>query len=710
MRRIDSETVRHILDTANIVDVVSDFVSLKRRGANYVGLCPFHNERTPSFSVSPARGICKCFSCGKGGSPVNFIMELEQMSFNEALRYLANKYHIEIKEHEISDEERQQESERESMWAVNDFALRHFEENLATHPDGKAIGLAYFRERGINDAMVARFHLGYALERTNALYEAATAKGFDERFLVDTGLCIRNDRGQVYDRFKGRVIYPVHSISGKVVAFGGRTLRSDKQTAKYVNSPESAIYHKSSQLYGLYQAKRAIVERGKCILVEGYMDVISMHQSGVENVVASSGTSLTDGQIRLIHRFAENVTVIYDSDAAGIKASLRGIDMLLAEGLNVKVLLLPEGEDPDSFAQHNSSDEVEKYIAENETDFIRFKTHILLDEAADDPIRRADVINDILRSIALIPDLVKRQVYIAECSRSLGIREEALGLQLQRIAAKKAEDESVKIQRRQTLESLNQKPAEDENAGPAFLKEYERRVLRYIVKYALCEFCDIDNGSGKFEPMTVLDYVRAEMQRDGLAFSNPLHVRVMEMVEETAETWPQNRKEVETRLEVERKKKLDEAYADLRSQQLGVSAINAREAQILAQCDESYRAALDHAALDYVSRTLCSSPDDEVRRLSTELSIDRYHLSKVHTKHTKVESERESLIRLVPRAISELKGAILEMMIHDLQTRLRENPDAGNDVELLREMMRLTALRSEFARNLGERTITPRHI
>ena len=472
MRRIDSETVRHILDTANIVDVVSDFVSLKRRGANYVGLCPFHNERTPSFSISPARGICKCFSCGKGGSPVNFIMELEQMSFNEALRYLANKYHIEIKEHEVSDEERQQESERESMWAVNDFALRHFEENLTTHPDGKAIGLAYFRERGINDAMVARFHLGYALERTNALYEAATAKGFDERFLVDTGLCIRNERGIVYDRFKGRVIYPVHSISGKVVAFGGRTLRSDKQTAKYVNSPESAIYHKSSQLYGLYQAKRAIVERGKCILVEGYMDVISMHQNGVENVVASSGTSLTDGQIRLIHRFAENVTVIYDSDAAGIKASLRGIDMLLAEGLNVKVLLLPEGEDPDSFAQHNSSAEVEKYIAENETDFIRFKTHILLDEAADDPIRRADVINDILRSIALIPDLVKRQVYIAECSRSLGIREEALGLQLQRIAAKKAEDESVKTQLRLTLESLNKLSAEDETAGLGFLKDY----------------------------------------------------------------------------------------------------------------------------------------------------------------------------------------------------------------------------------------------
>ena len=374
MKRIDPETTRQILDAANILDVVSDFVSLKRRGSNYMGLCPFHNERTPSFSVSPARGICKCFSCGKGGSPVNFIMEHEQMNYQEALRYLAKKYHIEIREREVSDEERRQESERESMWAVNEFALRHFEDNLVSTPDGRAIGLAYFRERGINDAMIERFHLGYSLEHSTALYDAARAKGFDDRFLVETGLCIRTDHGRIYDRFKGRVIYPVHSISGKVVAFGGRTLRSDKQVAKYVNSPESPIYHKSSQLYGLYQAKRAIVAKGKCILVEGYMDVISMHQAGVENVVASSGTSLTEGQIRLIHRFTEN-----DRH----QASLRGIDMLLAEGLNIKVLLLPDGDDPDSFAQHHSSTEVEEYLAANETDFIRFKTRILLEDAAD---------------------------------------------------------------------------------------------------------------------------------------------------------------------------------------------------------------------------------------------------------------------------------------------------------------------------------------
>ena len=372
MRKIDRETVQKILDAADIVEVVSDFVSLKRRGANYIGLCPFHNERTPSFSVSKSKGICKCFSCGKGGSPVNFIMELEQMTYNEALRYLAKKYNIEIQEHEMSEQEREEASARESMMAINDFAMRHFEHILTDTPDGRDIGLAYFRERGINDAMIKRFHLGYALEKRDELYNSAIQQGFSEQFLLDTGLCYKTERGVVQDRFRGRVIYPVHTVSGKVVAFGGRTLRKDKDVAKYVNSPESVVYRKSYELYGLYQAKQAIVKKDKCILVEGYMDVISMHQSGVENVVASSGTSLTEGQIRLIHRFTENVTVIYDSDAAGIKASMRGIDLLLAEGLNVKVLLLPDGEDPDSFAQNHSSSEVEAYLKDNEQDFIAF--------------------------------------------------------------------------------------------------------------------------------------------------------------------------------------------------------------------------------------------------------------------------------------------------------------------------------------------------
>lgn len=332
MKRINPETVQRILDTAQIVDVVSDFVSLKRSGSGYKGLCPFHNERTPSFSVSPSKNICKCFSCGKGGSPVNFIMEMEQMSFNEALRYLANKYHIEIAEEEMTAEQQEAESKRASMFAINDFAAKHFATNMMEHPDGRAIGLSYFRSRGINETMVKRFGLGYALDKGDDLLTAATRKGFNTKYLVETGLAVKRDNGDLYDRFKGRVIYPVHTVSGKVVAFGGRTLRTDKTVAKYVNSPESDIYHKNRELYGLFQAKHAISRLDKCILVEGYMDVISMHQRGIENVVASSGTSLTEGQIRLIHRFTGNVTLVYDADPAGIKASLRGIGMLLAEG------------------------------------------------------------------------------------------------------------------------------------------------------------------------------------------------------------------------------------------------------------------------------------------------------------------------------------------------------------------------------------------
>ena len=329
MRKIDDETRQRILDATDIVEVVSDFVSLKRRGANYIGLCPFHNERTPSFSVSRSRGICKCFSCGEGGSAVNFIMKIENIGYYDALKYLARKYGIEVKEHEVSTEEREAENRRESMMAVNTFALEHFEHNIHDTENGQGIGLSYFKERGINDEMIKLFHLGYALDRPDELLKSALAKGYREQVLLDTGLCAKNSRGITYDRFKGRVIYPIFSVSGRPIAFGGRTLRSDKNIAKYVNSPESEIYHKSSVLYGLYQAKQSIVRKDKCFLVEGYMDVISMCQAGITNVVASSGTSLTQGQIRLLHRFTKNVTVIYDSDAAGIKASLRGIDLSL---------------------------------------------------------------------------------------------------------------------------------------------------------------------------------------------------------------------------------------------------------------------------------------------------------------------------------------------------------------------------------------------
>ncbi|MDE6303808.1 MAG: DNA primase, partial [Paramuribaculum sp.] len=435
MKRIDHETVRKIIDTADIVDVVSDFVSLKRRGANYKGLCPFHNDRNPSFTVSKSKNICKCFVCGAGGSPVNFIMLHEKLNFNEALRYLANKYHIEIKEEELSEDEQQKVNDRESMLAVNDFALGFFEHTMSDTDEGRAIGLSYFRERGISDAMISRFRLGYSPEKRDALAKAAVEKGYLPEYLVSTGLCFANDKGELRDKFHGRVIYPILSLSGKVVAFGGRTLRKEKDIAKYVNSPESIIYSKRRELYGLFQAKKAIVNKDKCLLVEGYMDVISLHQSGVENAVASSGTALTSEQINLIHRFTDNVTLIYDADPAGIKASLRGIDLLLEEGMNIKVLLLPEGEDPDSFAQSHTAEEVEKYIADNETDFIAFKTRNLMADAGNDPVARGKVINDIVMSIAKISDDVTRLLFVGECARSLNIDEKVLSLQTAKFRA-----------------------------------------------------------------------------------------------------------------------------------------------------------------------------------------------------------------------------------------------------------------------------------
>ena len=384
---IDQATIDRILDAAQITDVVSDFVTLRKRGVNYVGLCPFHDDKTPSFYVSPAKGLCKCFACGKGGNAVHFIMEHEQMSYPEALKYLAKKYGIEIKERELSSEEKIAQSERESLFIVNNFARDYFQSILKNHVDGRSIGMAYFRSRGFRDDIIEKFQLGYCTESHDALAQEALKKGYKKDYLVKTGLCYETDDHRLRDRFWGRVIFPVHTLSGKVVAFGGRVLAGATKgvKVKYVNSPESEIYHKSNELYGIYFAKQAIVKQDRCFLVEGYTDVISMHQSGIENVVASSGTALTPGQIRMIHRFTNNMTVLYDGDAAGIKASIRGIDMLLEEGMNVKVCLLPDGDDPDSFARKHNATEFQAFIQENETDFIRFKTNLLLEDAGKDP-------------------------------------------------------------------------------------------------------------------------------------------------------------------------------------------------------------------------------------------------------------------------------------------------------------------------------------
>ena len=422
---IDQATIDRIMDAAQIYDVVSDFVTLRKRGVNYVGLCPFHDDKTPSFYVSPAKGLCKCFACGKGGNAVHFIMEHEQLTYPEALRFLAKKYGIEIKERELTGEEKAAQSERESLFVVNQWANDYFRRTLRQTEEGRNIGMAYFRSRGFRDDIIEKFQLGYCTESHDAMAREALSKGYKKEYLVKTGLCYETDDHRLRDRFWGRVIFPVHTLSGKVVAFGGRVLAAATKgvKVKYVNSPESEIYHKSNELYGMYQAKQAIVKQDRCYLVEGYTDVISMHQSGVKNVVASSGTALTTQQIKMIHRFTNNLTVLYDGDAAGIKASLRGIDMLLEEGMNIKVCLLPDGDDPDSYARKHNSTEFQDFIKEHETDFIRFKTNLLMEDAGQDPIRRAELISNIVQSISVIPEAIVRDVYIKECAQLLHVED-----------------------------------------------------------------------------------------------------------------------------------------------------------------------------------------------------------------------------------------------------------------------------------------------
>lgn len=422
---IDQSTIDRIMDAANIVDVVSEYVTLRRAGASYKGLCPFHDDKTPSFYVSPSKGLCKCFSCGKGGNAVHFIMEQEQMSYYEALKFLAKKYGIEVEERQLTPAQRQTQSERESMFAVNEWASNYFHDTMLNTQDGRTVGLAYFRSRGFRDDIMDKFRLGFCLSQYDAVSKEAVRRGYKEDFLLKTGLCYRRDDGSLRDKYWGRVIFPWFSVSGKVVAFGGRVLdsRTKGVNQKYINSPESEIFHKSNELYGIFQAKKSIVKEDRVYMVEGYTDVISMHQCGVENVVANSGTALNEAQIRLLRRFTSNITLLYDGDGAGIHAALRGTDMLLAEGMNVKILLLPDGDDPDSFARKHTADEYKRYIESNQTDFIIFKTNLLLGDAGRDPLKRAQLVKDIVRSISVIPEEIVRSAYIHECSEMLGVDE-----------------------------------------------------------------------------------------------------------------------------------------------------------------------------------------------------------------------------------------------------------------------------------------------
>ena len=538
---IDRPTINKIMDATKIEEVVSEFVTLKKRGINYIGLCPFHNDSHPSFSVSPTRGICHCFTCGKGGNAVNFLMELEQMAYPDALRWLAKKYHIEIKERELTDEEKQKENERESMFIVNDWAAKYFQDILHNDVDGRAIGMQYFRSRGFRDDIINKFQLGFALPQRTALYDEAVRKGYNPKFLVATGLCFKIDKeensnksgeNRYIDRFSGRAIFPWFSVSGKVVAFGGRVLdsRTKGVNQKYVNSPDSEIYHKERELYGLYQAKKAIAKEDRVYMVEGYTDVISMHQCGIENVVANSGTALSVHQIRLLHRFTNNIVLLYDGDDAGIHAALRGTDMLLAEEMNVKVLFLPGGEDPDSFARNHSADDFQRYISDNQVDFIQFKTERLLNGVTD-PVKRSEAINSIVESISKIKNQITRASYITDCSHRLGVNETVI-INVLNNFIRNGMSEQVKEERRAAglrTPVVSAKPAGyNKTLTPEEkLKEVEDLLIQVIVHYGdrLITVQDVD---GNDVQLPVAQYISLDMAGDGFKFHNTVYDQMMQ--------------------------------------------------------------------------------------------------------------------------------------------------------------------------------------
>ena len=525
---IDRQTIERIKDAANIVEVVSEFVTLRKSGANYKGLCPFHDEKTPSFMVSPSRGTCHCFGCGKGGNAVSFIMEHEQMTYPEALRWLANKYHIEIQERELSDAEKREQSERESMFIVNEWAAQYFADILHNNADGIAVGLQYFRSRGFRDDTIRKFQLGFDLPDRQAFARAALSKGYKEDFLLKTGICYKTDRGDLIDRYAGRVIFPWIGISGKVVGFGGRLLdsRTKGVNQKYVNSPDSDIYHKDRELYGLYQAKKAIAKEDRVFMVEGYTDVISMHQCGIENVVANSGTALSTHQIHILHRFTSNITLLYDGDAAGIHAAMRGTDMLLSEGMNLKVMLLPDGDDPDSFARKHTAADFRKYIEEHQTDFIQFKTELLLNNERD-PLKRSEAINSIVQSISLVQNPVLRDTYIHDCAVRIGLNEMTLINTLNAFIRSGRNEMQTAEQRRQQ-QAVHQSVALTPVTPQQQATKVERMLAQLIVRNGEeVIFDNLETDDGKLISLNVAQYVDYNLSVDGLEFSNPVYARIL---------------------------------------------------------------------------------------------------------------------------------------------------------------------------------------
>ena len=741
---IDHSTVQQILDAADIVDVVSDFVALKRRGANWVGLCPFHNDRRPSFWVSPSKGLCKCFSCGEGGSPVHFIMKHEQLSFPEALRYLARKYHIEIHEKELTDEEKQAQSEREAMLMLNEWACDYFEKQLHETQAGQDIGLSYFKERGFNDVTIKEFRLGYSSEGYDDFYKAAVAQGFNPQLLFDVGLCIPDDRGGGRDRFRGRVMFPIMNTAGKIIAFGGRTLKKDKNIAKYVNSPESAIYSKRDVIYGLYQAKREISKQDKCFIVEGYADVISMHQAGFKNVIASSGTALTEGHIHLISRYTKNVTEMFDGDEAGIKAAIRGVDMLLKEGLNIKVLPLPPEDDPDTFVRAHSHTEVEEYIKQNEADFINFKSSVVLKDAQNDPIKRTAAITDVVKSIAIIPDEIAQMVYAKECSTLFDMDEQTILRQIKQYRDKYIEqwhkERQLKQAREQRLAGTAQSegtktddlhPADnltDTTLAPQQVQDVprtgsrsnnvnvqEREVIRLIVNYGMCYLTDTKYEDGTVKPTTVLEYISNELMLDNMSFSDPLYRHTFELAKQYIDGYYRDLESFKAQLEERTREYFDEEMKELDKNELDaldstalILAQEQKEKTATSRANVRANTDLMEFSSGYLMKTLCSLDDDSVRQLACELATDNLpQLSKIHTQFAVIVEERDKLIQLVPQRLFNWKNAILVLRINELKSKIAHS-SPEEQPQLMEQLQALYATRHTLAAFIGDRVVNPK--
>ena len=708
---IDQATIDRILDAAQIVDVVSDFVTLRKRGVNYVGLCPFHDDRTPSFSVSPARNICKCFACGKGGNPVHFIMEHEQITYIEALKYLAKKYGIEVKERELSNEERQAQNDRESAFIVNQFARDYYHDILLNNPDGRSIGMAYFRSRGFRDDIIEKFQLGYALQQRDAFPKTAIAKGYNEKFLTSyeakvkvndrdetvtkgTGICYKREDGQLVDRYAGRVIFPWISLSGKVVAFGGRLLdsRTKGVAQKYVNSPDSEIFHKERELYGIFQAKKAIVKEDCVYMVEGYTDVISMHQCGVENVVANSGTALSKYQINILHRFTNNIVLLYDGDEAGIHAATRSAEMLLQEGMTVKVCLLPDGDDPDSFARKHTAQEYRQFINDNATDYIRFKTNLLLKQAGNDPLKRGEAIREITKAIAIIPEAIMRDVFIKEAADMLGIEEKRMVGYVadQRKTNREAEDKRKAVAAQTPATSQNQDAMqgpvspqgempdappmpqvddlpnrdmspnrEEVQAGNELISvnsqsakalyKYEFHIMQLVVRYGEKIMCELTDEEGNNTPVTVIDFVSSTLEQDDMVLTNPLFREMLKLaVEHQHET--------------------------------------------------------DFSA----ERYFINHPNTAISQMALELVSERYQLSKYHSKYQTIVADDQRLQELSTEITISYKYAIVNESLQEVLRQLQDPAIAIDGLKCAQTIKRYTELReiqAELAKRLGERVV-----